>query len=107
MNESVLINRFKLDGNVNREAIMHFVDDLQKKYNYHNLSYNSHYIFMAAKVQHSRMEVLKKQMEEEYVELQRIVELRNLGTKLVDQNFLYQHEGEKIDDFIKRISKSQ
>lgn len=106
-NESVLINRFKLEGNVNREGIMHFVDDLQRKYHYHNLSYNSHYIFLAAKVQHSRMETLKKQMEEEYLELQRIVELRNLGTKLVDQDFLYHTEGEKIDNFIKRISKSQ
>jgi hypothetical protein len=106
-NESVIINRFKLEGSVNREVIMHFVDDLQRKYHYHNLSFNSHYIFMAAKVQHSGMEALKKQMEEEYVELQRIVELRNLGTKLVDQNFLYQPEGEKIDDFIKRISNNQ
>ena len=106
-NESVIINRFKLEGSVNREVIMHFVDDLQRKYHYHNLSFNSHYIFMAAKVQHSEMEALKKQMEEEYVELQRIVELRNLGTKLVDQNFLYQPEGEKIDDFIKRISNNQ
>ena len=107
-NEEVLINRFKVEGaEVNRENIMHFVSDLQKRYHYHNLSYNHHYIFMAAKVQSSRMETLKKQMEEEYGELLRIVELRNSGIKLVDQDFLYQYEEEKIDDFIKRISKNQ
>ena len=92
---------------VNRENIMHFVSDLQKRYHYHNLSYNHHYIFMAAKVQSSRMDTLKKQMEEEYGELLRIVELRTPGIKLADQDFLCQFEGEKIDDFIKRISKNQ
>ena len=107
-NEVVLINRFKVEGaEVNRENIMHFVSDLQKRYHYHNLSYNHHYIFMAAKVQSSRMETLKKQMEEEYGELLRIVELRNSGIKLAEQDFLYQFEEEKIDDFIKRISKNQ
>ena len=107
-NEVVLINRFKVEGaEVNRENIMHFVSDLQKRYHYHNLSYNYHYIFMAAKVQSSRMDTLKKQMEEEYGELLKIVELRNFGIKLADQDLLYQFEGEKIDDFIKRISKNQ
>ena len=107
-NEVVLINRFKVEGaEVNRENIMHFVNDLQKRYHYHNLSYNYHYIFMAAKVQSSRMDTLKKQMEEEYGELLKIVELRNFGIKLADQDLLYQFEGEKIDDFIKRISKNQ
>lgn len=107
-NEEVLINRFKVEGaEVNRENIMHFVSDLQKRYHYHNLSYNHHYIFMAAKVQSSRMETLKKQMEEEYGELLRIVELKNSGIKLAEQDFLYQYEEEKIDDFIKRISKNQ
>ena len=107
-NEVVLINRFKVEGaEVNRENIMHFVSDLQKRYHYHNLSYNHHYIFMAAKVQSSRMDTLKKQMEEEYGELLKIVELRNFGIKLADQDLLYQFEGEKIDDFIKRISKNQ
>jgi hypothetical protein len=91
---------------VNRDNIMHFVGDLQKRYHYHNLSYNSHYVYMAAKVQSSRMEGLRKQMEEEYVELLRIVELRNAGIKLVDQDILYQFDGEKIEDFIKRISKN-
>ena len=106
-NEVILLNRFKIEGSeVNRDNIMRFVDDLQRRYHYHNLSYNSRYIFMAAKVQASRLAELKKQMEEEYVELQRIVELRNLGIKLVDQDFLYQLEGEKLDDFIKRISKN-
>lgn len=107
-NEVVLINRFKVEGaEVNRENIMHFVSDLQKRYHYHNLSYNYHYIFMAAKVQSSRMDTLKKEMEEEYGELLKIVELRNFGIKLADQDLLYQFEGEKIDDFIKRISKNQ
>ena len=107
-NEVVLINRFKVEGaEVNRENIMHFVSDLQKRYHYHNLSYSHHYIFMAAKVQSSRMETLKKQMEEEYGELLRIVELRTPGIKLADQDFLCQFEGEKIDDFINRISKNQ
>lgn len=107
-NEVVLINRFKVEGTeVNRENIMHFVSELQKRYHYHNLSYNYHYIFMAAKVQSSRMDTLKKQMEEEYGELLKIVELRNFGIKLADQDLLYQFEGEKIDDFIKRISKNQ
>ena len=106
-NEVILLNRFKIEGDeVNRENIMRFVNDLQRRYHYHNLSYNSHYIFMAAKVQSGRVEALKKQMEEEYVELQRIVELKSSGIKLVDQDFLYQFEGEKIDDFIKRISKN-
>ena len=53
------------------------------------------------------MDTLKKQMEEEYGELLKIVELRNFGIKLADQDLLYQFEGEKIDDFIKRISKNQ
>lgn len=107
-NEVVLINRFKVEGTeVNRDNIMHFVGDLQKRYHYHNLSYNSHYVYMAAKVQSSRMEELRKQMEEEYGELLKIVELRNFGIKLADQDLLYQFEGEKIDDFIKRISKNQ
>ena len=106
-NEVVLINRFKVEGTeVNRDNIMHFVGDLQKRYHYHNLSYNSHYVYMAAKVQSSRMEELRKQMEEEHVELLRIVELRNAGIKLVDQDILYQFDGEKIEDFIKRISKN-
>ena len=61
---------------------------------------------MAAKVPSGEVEALKRQMEEEYVELQRIVELKNSGVKLVDQDILYQVEGEKIDDFIKRISKN-
>ena len=105
-NETILLMRFKIEGpEINRENIMHFVNDLQKRYHYHNLSYNYHYIFMAAKVDSSRIDVTKKQMEEEYMELHRIAELRNLGVKLVNQDFLYQHDGEKIDDFIKRISK--
>ena len=107
-NEVVLINRFKVEvTEVNRDNIMHFVGDLQKRYHYHNLSYNSHYVYIAAKVQSSRMEELRKQMEEEYGELLKIVELRNFGIKLADQDLLYQFEGEKIDDFIKRISKNQ
>ncbi len=107
-NEVVLINRFKVEGaEVNRENIMHFVSDLQKRYHYHNLSYDRHCIFMAGEVRSSRMETLKKQMEEEYGELLRIVELKNSGIKLAEQDFLYQYEEEKIDDFIKRISKNQ
>ena len=105
-NEAVLLNRFKIEGpEIKRENIMLFVNDLQKRYHYHNLSYNHHYIFMAAKVATERMEATKKQMEEEYQELLKITELRNVGIKLVNQDFIYQHAGEKIDDFIKRISK--
>jgi hypothetical protein len=52
------------------------------------------------------MEDLRKQMEEEYEALMRIVELRNSGVKLVEQDFLYQFDNEKIEDFIKRISKN-
>ena len=106
-NEVVLINRFKMEGTTaNRENIMNFVGDLQKRYHYHNISYNHNYIFMAAKVQSGRMEELKQQMEEEYLELMRFAELRqDTGIKLVNQDYMYQHEGEKIDFFINRISK--
>ena len=105
-NETVLINRFKLEGSdVNREVIMNFVGDLQKKYHYHNISFNHSHIFMAAKVQKDRIEALKKQMDEEYIELLRIIDLRHSNARLTEQDFLYQHEDEKIDNFIKRISK--
>lgn len=105
-NETILLNRFKLEGpDVKREIIMSFVSDLQKKYHYHNISYNHNYIFMAAKVQTDKLDALKKQMGEEYIELLRIIDLKHSGVRLADQNYLNQHEGEKIDDFIKRISK--
>jgi hypothetical protein len=51
------------------------------------------------------MEMLKKQMEEEYLDLLRIFELKQDGMKMVNQDYLYQYEGEKIDSFINRISK--
>lgn len=106
--EVVLVNRLKIEGAaINRENITSFVYDLQRKHPSYNLSYNSHYIFMAAKVPSSEMEALKKDMEGEYVELQRIVELKNPGVKLVDQAVLCQGEGEKIDDFVKRVIKNQ
>ncbi len=105
-NETVLINRFRIEGpEVKRENIMDFVSYLQKRYYYHNISYNHHYIYIAAKVKADEMEMLKKQMEEEYLDLLRIFELRQDGMKMVNQDYLYQYEGEKIDSFINRISK--
>lgn len=105
-NETVLINRFKIEGNeVKRENIMDFVSYLQKRYYYHNISYNHHYIYIAAKVQTDKLEMLKEQMNEEYLDLLRIVELKQAGVKVVDQDYLYQYDGEKIDAFISRISK--
>lgn len=104
--ETVLINRFRIEGpEVKRENIMDFVSYLQKRYYYHNISYNHHYIYIAAKVKADEMEMLKKQMEEEYLDLLRIFELKQDGMKMVNQDYLYQYEGEKIDSFINRISK--
>ena len=105
-NEAILLNRFKLEGpDVNKEIIMTFVGDLQKRYHYHNISYFHNYIFMADKVQKDRIEELKKQMEEEYIELLRIIDLRHTGVRLAEQDYLYQYDGEKIENFIKRIGK--
>ena len=56
-------------------------------------------------MQTDKLEMLKEQMNEEYLDLLRIVELKQDGVKVVDQDYLYQYDGEKIDAFISRISK--
>ena len=105
-NETILINRFKVSGSeVKKEIVMNLVNDLQKRYHYNNISYTGKHIFMAAKVQTSRVEALKTQMEEEYNELLRLVDLTHTGVTLVEQEFLSQREGEKIESFVQRISK--
>jgi hypothetical protein len=55
-------------------------------------------------VQTGSFEMLKEQMNEEYLDLIKIIELKQDGVKVVNQDYLYQYEGEKIDAFISRIS---
>ena len=50
-------------------------------------------------------EALWAQLEEEHAETIKIIDLKHPGTTLVEQDYLRQMEGEKIDAFIKRISK--
>lgn len=105
-NETILINRFKVSGSeVNRHVITNLVNDLQKRYHYNNISYKDKHIFMATKVHILRMEALKTQMEEEYNDLLRLVDLTYTGVMLVEQEFLAQREGEKIETFVQRISR--
>lgn len=105
-NEVIYINRFKAEGdNVTKEIIMRIVGDLQKRYHYNNLSYKGNYIFMATKASADMSDALWKQMEEEHEETMKFIDLRYTGITLVEQDYLRQQEGEKIDAFIKRISK--
>ena len=84
---------------------MRIVGDLQKRYHYNNLSYKGNYIFMATKASSDMSDALWKQVEEEHEETLRIIDLKYAGVTLVEQDFLRQQDGEKIDAFIKRISK--
>ena len=105
-NEVIYINRFKVDGpHVNNEIVMRIVSDLQKRYHYNNISYKGKYIFMATKAPSDMSDALWKQMEEEYEETLKIIDLKYTGITLVEQDYLQQDENEKIDTFIKRISK--
>ena len=105
-NEMIYINRFKVEGeNVNKDSIMDIVGELQKRYHYNNLSYNRHYIYMATKASTDMPEELWKQVESDYEDMQRIVDLKYAGIVLTDQTFLKQEAGEKIDAFIERISR--
>ena len=87
------------------QVMINLVNDLQKRYHYNNISYKDKHIFMAAKVHTLRMEALKTQMEEEYNDLLRLVDLTYTGVMLVEQEFLAQREGEKIETFVQRISR--
>ncbi|MBO5918935.1 MAG: hypothetical protein J6Q34_00375 [Bacteroidales bacterium] len=105
-NEAIFINRFKVDGpNVNKETIISIVSDIQKRYHYNNLSYNGNNIFMATKAPADMSDTLKRLMEEEYLETMKIIDLKYPGIVLSEPNYLNQNEGEKIEAFIKRISK--
>ena len=105
-NEIIFVNRFKAEGShVNKKVIMRIVGDLQKRYHYNNLSYKGNYIFMATKASSDMSDALWKQVEEEHEETLRIIDLKYAGVTLVEQDFLRQQDGEKIDAFIKRISK--
>lgn len=104
--EIIYVNRFKVDGtHVTKEIVMKIVSDLQKRYHYNNLSYMGNYIFMATKAPSDMSEALWAQLEEEHAETIKIIDLKHPGTTLVEQDYLRQMEGEKIDAFIKRISK--
>ena len=60
---------------------------------------------MATKASADMSDALWKQMEEEHEETMKFIDLRYTGITLVEQDYLRQQEGEKIDAFIKRISK--
>lgn len=104
--ETIYINRFKVEGShVNQEVIMRIVSDLQKRYHYNNLSYKGNYIFMATKAPSDMSDALWKQTQEEHEEMLRIIDLKYAGVTLVEHDYLRQHEEEKIEAFIQRISK--
>ena len=104
--ETIYINRFKVEGShVNKEVIMRIVSDLQKRYHYNNLSYKGNYIFMATKAPSHMSDALWQQTQEEHEETLRIIDLKYAGVTLEEQDYLRQHEDEKIDTFIQRISK--
>ena len=97
--------KLMLISNVNKEIIMSIVGELQKRYHYNNLSYNRNYVYMATKASTGMSEVLWKQVEEEYEDMLKIINLKYSGIVLTDQTFLRREEGEKINAFIDRISK--
>ena len=84
---------------------MRIVGDLQKRYHYNNLTYKGNYIFMATKAPSDMSDALWKQVEEEHEETLRIIDLKYAGVTLVEQDILRQQDDEKLDAFIKRISK--
>ena len=84
---------------------MRIVSDMQKRYHYNNLSYKGNYIFMATKAPSDMSDALWKQTQEEHEEMLRIIDLKYAGVTLVEQDYLRQHEEEKIEAFIQRISK--
>lgn len=102
----IYINRFKAEGpHINQEVIMDIVNDIQKRYHYNNISYKGNYIFMAVKGLQKNSDTIMHDLEEEYSETTKIVNLKHPGVALTEQEYLYQFEGEKIEAFIKRIGK--
>lgn len=106
----IYINRFKVEGShINQEIIMDIVNDIQKRYHYNNISYKGNYIYMAIYMAVKGLEKMSDsimhELEEEYSETTKIVNLKHPGVTLTEQEYLYQYDGEKIEAFIKRISK--
>ena len=50
-------------------------------------------------------DAVREEMEEEYSETMKIINLKHPGITVSEQDYLYRYEGEKIEMFIKRISK--
>ena len=60
---------------------------------------------MATKAPANMSDDLRRQMDEEYQETMKIIDLKYQGIVLSEQNYLSQKEEERIEAFIKRISK--
>ena len=60
---------------------------------------------MATKAPSDMSDSLWKQVDEEHEETLRIIDLKYAGVTLVEQDILRQQDDEKLDAFIKRISK--
>ena len=105
-NEMIYVHRFKVEGaHVNQEVVMNVVNDIQKRYHYNNITFRGNFIFMAVKAQQGMSDAVREEMEEEYSETVKIINLKHPGITVSEQDYLYRYEGEKIEMFIKRISK--
>ena len=105
-NEMIYVHRFKVEGaHVNQEVVMNVVNDIQKRYHYNNITFKGNFIFMAVKAQQGMSDAVREEMEEEYSETMKIINLKHPGITVSEQDYLYRYEGEKIEMFIKRISK--